>query len=70
MSVFWIIWSPRGTFPPRVMHQTLGDAVLESQRLAKLHPGDAFFVMKAVGQSLVEVPAIYKPIEEDGDVPF
>lgn len=64
----WLVWNPSHEYP-RHRHADANQAVKESERLARLHPGQRFFVMKAVGCSLVEAPKVYKAYEDDG-VPF
>lgn len=40
----WIVWSPQGEAPPRVVHETHFLANDEAERLARENPGKEFFV--------------------------
>ena len=42
---FWIV---KGSGPSSYQHDTYDDAVVEARRLARLHPGNKFFVMESV----------------------
>ncbi|SDI64940.1 hypothetical protein SAMN04487926_12138 [Paraburkholderia steynii] len=53
-SSFWIVWSPQGVTPPQYRHETLGVAIAEAERLAKLRPGDEFIVLEAVAARCVD----------------
>lgn len=44
---FWMVC---GSFnSPKYRHNSLDSATNEAERLAKLHPGEKFFVLEAVG---------------------
>jgi hypothetical protein len=47
MSKFWMVYNPKRQAPKR-QHQTFGDASEEAARLAKLQPGDQFFILEAL----------------------
>lgn len=52
---FWIIWTPATTARnPQAQHPSEAVAVAEADRLAKLHPGQTFFVMEVVGKAEVQ----------------
>jgi hypothetical protein len=44
---FWVVWSPQGS-KPMVRHVDGKSATTEAERLASLHPGNEFYVLKAV----------------------
>lgn len=44
---FWMVWSPQGRAPTKV-HQTLGSATNEAERLARNNPGNQFYVLQAL----------------------
>lgn len=44
---FWMIWCPARN-PPSFMHDTEAAAETEAERLARLNPGDLFFILEAV----------------------
>lgn len=43
---FWMVYREDSS-APRVKHSSLADAANEARRLAKKHPGKAFFVLEA-----------------------
>lgn len=43
---FWVIWNPEGR-NPSYKHNTSGAAIEEAQRLARLNPGQSFYVLHA-----------------------
>lgn len=47
---FWMVCGPYNS--PKRRHPTELSAQQEADRLAKMHPGDAFFVMEAIGVSV------------------
>lgn len=56
MSTF-IVFAPDGEGAPTRVHETHKAATYEAWRLAKLHPGRAFLVMRQASQRItVEVP--------------
>ena len=44
---FWLVWSPTGRSPV-VRHTTEESATQEATRLARAHPGGAFYVLEPV----------------------
>lgn len=50
---FYIVWSPTGPTPPRHRHDDFDSADREAKRLARVHPGNEFFVMGAVRSAKV-----------------
>lgn len=66
-GTFWIVWSPQGARPPQYRHETLGVAIAEAERLAKLRPGDLFVVMEAVAARSVDA---MQRITFSPEVPF
>lgn len=61
---FWLVWSPSGGAPTR-QHLTRIEADTEATRLAGLHPGRMFLVLKAVGGFAAVHPKV-KPVEIGG----
>lgn len=47
LDKFWLVWSPMGRTSPSVRHLTIDTANTEADRLAKLNPGQGFFVLTA-----------------------
>lgn len=46
--LFWMVWCERGgTSAPTVKHHSRSDAVKEAERLARLNPGNRFWILKA-----------------------
>lgn len=44
---FWLVWSPTGTKSPSHRHSSEGLACIEAERLARLAPGQHFYVLHA-----------------------
>lgn len=68
---FWMVWSPQGGAPTR-KHASRAEADAEAERLAEKTPLRQFFVLKAVGGFVAEIPTT-RPIEltsVDPGVPF
>ena len=45
---FWLIWNPRGKYPPSYQHFSREDAEIEADRLASLHPQGTFYILESV----------------------
>lgn len=54
--LFWFVWTKTGHLP-RFAHHTHADAEAEADRLAALHRGRKFIVLRAYRKSHVPVPA-------------
>lgn len=52
---FYFVWTKKGHVP-RKTHTTGEKAMKEAERLAKLHPGRKFIVLKAVTKVSVDAP--------------
>lgn len=63
-----LVWNPDREIPRHKHHSTY-EASKEAERLAKMHPGQQFLVMVAVGVAEVPEQKIYRPLYDDG-VPF
>lgn len=50
MTEFWLVWNPRGGAPTH-QHPTLHQARAEAERLARMNPGQDFFVLATVGRA-------------------
>lgn len=48
---FWIIWNPNGPTPPRVQFDSLAEAEKAAKNMARLHPGQEFYVMQMAGKA-------------------
>jgi hypothetical protein len=46
-KAFYMVWRSCG-FPPNFQHETLEAAREEAKRLATLHPGNEFFVLRVL----------------------
>lgn len=46
-KTFWMVWNPAGN-SPSFRHETEHGAVFEATRLARMSPGQSFFVLEAV----------------------
>ena len=56
---FWMVVNPSGS-TPRVKHCSRGGADREAMRLAKMNPGQEFFVLKAVVGFAAKQPTVEK----------
>ena len=50
---FWLVWNPSRHKPVR-QHTSLNVAVEEAKRLAEKHPGQQFFILRAIGYAETE----------------
>lgn len=48
MKPYYYIFKPSG-YPPSKRHESIEEALREAKRLACLHPGQAFEILKCVG---------------------
>ena len=48
LTRFWLVWNPSRDMP-QVKHNTREAAIDEATRLAKLHPGEQFYILCATG---------------------
>jgi hypothetical protein len=63
---FWVVWNPDRGMPTH-RRAEFGLARAEAERLAKVHPGQEFIVMQAVGKAFVSQPAFWVRFD---DIPF
>lgn len=56
MEPFYILWNPKGTTPPRVEFITLDEAERAAKNMARMHPGQEFYVMQMVGKAVLPLP--------------
>lgn len=72
LTKFWFVWNPAGN-APRHRHGSKAFAEIEALRLARLHRGQQFIVLKAVGgacsQEAPVEPIKFVPGDAD-DIPF
>lgn len=68
---FWMVWNPAGR-NPTYRHLSESAAVLEAERLATVHPGATFVVLRMVcarrSGEMLRID-LSQPIDDD-DVPF
>lgn len=55
-EAFSIVWNPAGERPPSYRHDTPESAIAEAGRLAAKNPGEAFFVLTAIGFASADAP--------------
>lgn len=48
---FWLVWCPTGSAPPSRRHHSVRAAQEEAERLARLAPGQDFYVVQPVSVS-------------------
>nr|WP_249172130.1 hypothetical protein [Burkholderia vietnamiensis] len=51
---FFIVWSPTGEKPPTFKHQSRQSAVMEAERLARVHRGQKFYVLGSTDSRVVD----------------
>ncbi|KRB26290.1 hypothetical protein [Mesorhizobium sp. Root172] len=56
-STFWLVWRDRGN-APTFQHFQKSAALAEAERLARLTPGEVFFVMKSTAAVCAPLPEI------------
>ena len=69
---FWMVWNPEGS-QPRAKHYSRESADREAARLATIHPGQEFYVLKCVGGVMADIPPVenFKMVKADHDeIPF
>lgn len=66
---FWMVWCEDGG-SPRVRHCNKQIAVAEAERLAKLNPGQVFFVLKATAGVCAKEPELRRVKFEYDPIPF
>lgn len=66
---FWMVWCEDGG-SLRVKHYNKQLAVAEAERLAKLNPGQVFFVLKATAGVRAKEPDIDRVKFEFDPIPF
>ena len=54
-TAFWVVWNGQGRGPPTVKHKKKIDADGEAMRLAQLHPGTTFYVLRAIRAYVAEI---------------
>jgi hypothetical protein len=54
---FFLVWNPEGDVP-RVRHADAVDARREAERLARLNPNAAFYVLRAEGRCRVDAAPV------------
>ena len=63
-NTFWLVWNPKRSVPA-IRHPTQESARVEAERLARIQPGDEFFVLSA--ESVSRVVSV---VTERLDYPF
>ena len=69
---FWMVWNPAG-HSPVFKHETARLARIEAERLARLNPGQRFYVLEAVALRYVDdmIRVDLRPGNDDqDDLPF
>jgi len=65
----YIVFSPDGETPPKVIHDSHKQAHFAAQRMATLNPGRTFHVMQSAGKpAFVNVKTPPHPSHIEGDV--
>lgn len=66
-ETFWMVWNPAAN-APRHRHDYEGGAIAEAERLARLHPGQEFFILEATHLRTVSEPM--KKVKLEYPIPF
>lgn len=65
-SPFYLVWNPAG-YPPKYRHDTYKNAEQEATRLARLHPGQKFYVLAVACEAVCNDVTITRYQQEDDD---
>ena len=65
---FYLVWSPQGPTPPRVTHESYGPAACAANDMARQHPGQDFYVLKALTH-IVKTEVSVTRLKVDGSDP-
>jgi hypothetical protein len=71
-AIFYLIWNPKRS-APTYMHSSYESALRESERLARMSPGQDFFILQAVSRTKKQdVETIrLEPVQQlDDQIPF
>lgn len=66
---FWMVWHEDGG-QPLYRHTSKRSAMDEATRLAKLAPGECFFVLKATAGVIADEPAVSRVKFTQDPLPF
>ena len=66
---FWMVWCEDG-HPPKFMHKNETSAEMEAERLAKLKPGQKFWVLAPASCFVERRVSVERFDLTDRDVPF
>lgn len=66
---FWMVWNPQGRAPTH-KHPSPDQALTEAERLARLNPGQKFYVLEALEMRSVESMQRVTLVGPDDEVPF
>lgn len=66
---FWMVWR-EGSPTTNHRHLSRADADAEAERLAKINPGECFYVLKTVGAVAADHPPVRRLKLTQDDVPF
>jgi len=58
MKSYYYVFNPRREIPQR-KHDTLKDAIMESERLARTYPGTAFEILHCIGITVTTMPSTF-----------
>ena len=56
---FWVVWNPQRGLP-RMTHPNEALARKEAERLARLQPGEQFYILQAV--AVCQIPSIWRAL--------
>ena len=65
---FYLVWNPQGR-EPQQQHPSLERAEREAERLARLHRGQRFIVLRSVSECVVDDVRRIRHVESD-ELPF
>lgn len=69
MQEFWMVYNPKGR-APTYEHASFHNAKTEAARLARIHPDQDFYVLRAVGLARKEDVRWHTPETHEQDIPF
>lgn len=65
---FYMVWRENGN-PPKFRHPDANLARFEAERLARMYPGERFFVLASIGDVRVS-DTHWTPHKQFDDIPF
>ncbi len=66
----FIVWSPTGTTPPRIVHGDAQEAIAAANDMSRIHRGQTFHALAIIATAHVAPPNLYPTCGHEEHVPF